>query len=94
MNAVAGNGFRAALGNMAVGPSYGAPYSLAVADFNGDGKADLATTGGVALGNGDGTFQGFISTSPTRVAVAAVGDFQRRWEGGPGSDAAARYPPG
>ena len=29
----------------------------------------------MALGNGDGTFQGFISTSPTRVAVAAVGDF-------------------
>ena len=56
-------------------------------------KPTFATTGGVVLGNGDGTFQGFISTSPTRVAVAAVGDFNRRWEGGPG-DAAARYPPG
>ena len=44
--------------------AYG-PYSVAVADFNGDGNADLATanyaSGGfsvsVLMGNGDGTFQ-------------------------------------
>jgi hypothetical protein len=30
---------------------------LAAADFNGDGKTDLATPFGVQLGNGDGTFQ-------------------------------------
>jgi len=35
-----------------------APGFLAVADFNGDGKLDFATTGNLmALGNGDGTFQ-------------------------------------
>jgi hypothetical protein len=33
-----------------------APHSV-VADFNGDGKLDLATNSGVLLGNGDGTFQ-------------------------------------
>jgi hypothetical protein len=31
---------------------------IVVADFNGDGKPDLATAGVVLLGNGDGTFQG------------------------------------
>jgi hypothetical protein len=57
------------------------PTSVAVGDFNGDGKADLAVTitGGVEvfLGNGDGTFQ-----TPTKVYAAgtgpqsvAVGDF-------------------
>jgi len=39
------------------------PYSVAVADFNGDGKSDLVTadadgdTASVLLGNGNGTFQ-------------------------------------
>lgn len=31
-------------------------WALAVADFNADGKPDLATDGGVHLGSGDGTF--------------------------------------
>ena len=39
------------------------PYSVAIADFNGDGKSDLVTadhddnTASVLLGNGNGTFK-------------------------------------
>jgi hypothetical protein len=50
---------------------------LAVADFNSDGKADLATTTGILLGNGDGTFQPLTAYPTTGYAVIglAVGDF-------------------
>ena len=57
-----------------------APYSVAVADFNGDGKSDLVTadqdgnTASVLLGNGNGTFQAKQSfgtgSTPYSVAVA------------------------
>ena len=56
------------------------PTSVAVGDFNGDGRADLAVANSVSnnvsvlLGNGNGTFQAKVDygvgTNPTSVAVA------------------------
>jgi hypothetical protein len=37
------------------------PSTIAVSDFNGDGKLDIALLTGVLLGNGDGTFQSLIA---------------------------------
>jgi hypothetical protein len=60
------------------------PYAVAVGDFNGDGKLDVAVAnaqGGsvtIALGNGDGTFVSSIeyNTDPLAKGVA-VGDFNK-----------------
>jgi len=67
----------------AVSPQTGSiPYSVAVADFNGDGKADLVTANAgsntvtVLLGNGDGTFAAPLNFAAGADPVfAAVGDF-------------------
>jgi hypothetical protein len=40
-------------------------FGIAIADFNGDGKADIAASNVVLLGNGDGTFQG-----KTQIGIA------------------------
>jgi hypothetical protein len=62
------------------GPEPG-PRSIAVGDFNGDGRLDLATAGGfgsvsVLLGNGDGTFQAARNYAvPSYAESVAVGDF-------------------
>jgi hypothetical protein len=57
------------------------PYSVAIADFNGDGKPDLVTANAgsntvtVLLGNGDGTFAAPMSIAAgTDPLFAAVGD--------------------
>lgn len=61
-------------------PAGGSPHSVVAADFNGDGKLDLAIANGVAdtisvlIGNGDGTFKAPVSypagTNPQWLVAA------------------------
>jgi hypothetical protein len=50
-------------------------YALLVADINGDGHEDLVTGYGIALGNGDGTFQPVVPYPTAFNEVLALGDF-------------------
>jgi hypothetical protein len=61
-------------------PGVNGPLAIVAADFNGDGKLDLAVSGGaggdgtvIALGNGDGSFQTPAAGLPTGGQLA-VGD--------------------
>jgi hypothetical protein len=66
------------------------PFSVAAADFDGDGIADLAVASGggssasdhgsvsILMGNGDGTFPAAVHYAAGRTPHAvAVGDFNR-----------------
>ena len=61
------------------------PQAVAVGDFNGDGKPDLAVVNATAdtvsilLGNGDGTFQAKVDYATGNAPQGVVaGRFQRR----------------
>jgi hypothetical protein len=75
VNAVEGYGFQ----DTALAGPFG--VSLAVGDFNGDGRADVAVVDSsgskvdVLLGNGDGTFQPFTSYAVAGASCVTVGDF-------------------
>ena len=72
-----------------------APVSVAVGDFNGDGKPDLAVANassgnvGVLLGSGSGTFASAVNYAAGILPVSvAVGDFNG--DGKPDPDGATR----
>jgi VCBS repeat protein len=58
------------------------PSSPVVADFNGDGKPDIAVQNNILLGNGDGTFQGInLGAIPNLTgppSAAVVGKFNKK----------------
>jgi hypothetical protein len=56
---------------------------LALADFNGNGKPDIAAGNAVLVGNGNGTFQGIpLGAVPDLLSAAVVGTFIKN--GAPG----------
>ncbi len=77
VNAVQGGDFQA-IASYDAGAN---PYSVAVGDFNGDGRADLVVANlyvtdlSVLLGKGDGTFQAAADYGAGGSHFVAVGDF-------------------
>ncbi len=66
------------IASMAINTGGPPANQLAVGDFNGDKKVDVASLNSVLLGNGDGTFQGIPIGSIASVALASVaGDFEK-----------------
>jgi hypothetical protein len=62
-------------GTFSAGMMSGAASSGTLADFNGDGKLDLAVAGGIQLGNGNGTFQALIPFPAGSLGTTVIGDF-------------------
>ena len=58
--------------------SPGSVYELALADFNLDGKLDIAAAKTIFLGRGNGSFQGWsaVPLPPYGAAAAVAGDFR------------------
>ena len=56
-------------------PFPGGSTSVLAADFNGDGKVDVAAHNLMLLGNGDGSLQGNNAVVSTSLAGGLVGDF-------------------
>jgi hypothetical protein len=80
VNILLGNGDGTLQGPVAYGPFVDA-FSMAVADFNGDGNLDIAvgdtSSGSILLGNGDGTFHFGNPIGFTDAVFFAVADFNR-----------------
>ena len=71
-----GNGDGTFATNGIAGPVGSSGQTAVTADFNGDGKKDIATSfGQILLGNGDGTFQLQPQTMPEAGAGLAAADF-------------------
>jgi hypothetical protein len=58
-------------------PGVTQPSGIGIADFNLDGKLDVAAGNAVLLGNGDGTFKGIQLAAIPQPSAAVIGDFDK-----------------